>query len=135
MNDALQSFSGRKSALNQHLVRLNLGHSVIRLLLWMKGFEGFVFTFAIGECGFTSLIFSHYSHSICMHDLFQLNKTQYYHIHLIAATSLSLSLGYGDMVFFVFCGHLLWYAMRFERSDKIRLVRPWHTYIFAPLHT
>ena len=112
MKDAcLQSSSRRKSALNQHLVRLNLGHSAIRLLSWMdgcdEGFEGFMFIkFAPGECGSTSLIFNHYSHSTCMHGLFQLNKAQYSQIHLTAVTSLSPSLGHGDMTFSVFCGHL-----------------------------
>ena len=41
-------------------------------------------------------------------------------------------------LFLFFCGHLSWYVMRSGRSDKIRLVRlvrPWHTYIFAsPAH-
>ena len=56
------------SALNQHLVRLNLGHSAIRLLSWMDGFEGFMFIkIAIGECNRKSidfrLIFSLYMHA------------------------------------------------------------------------
>ena len=131
----LQSLSRGNSALNQHLIRLNLGHNAIRLLSWMEGFEGSMFIkFAPGECGSPSLIFSHYSHSTCMHGLPQLNKAQYSHIHLTAATSLSPPLGHEGMAFSVFCGHLSWYDMRSGRSDKIRLarlVRPWHTYIFA----
>ena len=62
--------------------------------------------FAIGECGFISLYFNHYSHFICMHDLFQLNKTQYYYIRLTAAISLSSSLDHKNMAFFAFCEQL-----------------------------
>ena len=79
------------------------------------------------------LIFDYCSHSTCMHGLPQLNKAQYYRIHLTAATSLSPPLGHEDMAFFLFfVGMLSWYAMRSGRSDKIRLVRPWHHTYLAP---
>ena len=76
------------SALNQCLVRLNLGHSVIRLLSWMEGFEGFMFIkIVIGECGFKSidfrLIFSLYMHATAYPSLIRHS--------IVTSTSLSLS--------------------------------------------
>ena len=62
--------------------------------------------FATGKCGFALLIFNHYSHFTCIYNLFQFNKTQYYHIYLIAVISLSPLLDYKNRTFFVFCEQL-----------------------------
>ena len=62
---------------------------------------------AIGECDFASLIFSYYFDFIYTHNLSQLNKTQYYHIHVTVVISLSPSLDHKNMTFFVFCEQLL----------------------------
>ena len=78
-------------------------------------FEFDVSKFAAGECDFASLIFNYYSHFIYMHGLPQLNKKQYYHIHVIAAISLSPSLDYKNMAFFVFCEQLL---RNFEKLSR-----------------
>ena len=51
-------------------------------------FESDFSKFAVGECDSASLISSRYSNSICMSDLSQLNKAQYYHTDV---TSLSPS--------------------------------------------
>ena len=64
-------------------------------------FESDFSKFAVGECGFA--IFNFYAHFTCTHNLPQFNKTQYCHIYLIVVISLSPSLDYKNMAFFVFC--------------------------------
>ena len=70
---------------------------------------------AIGECDFKSINFRLFLTLYACNDLFQLNKTQYYRIHLTDAISLSPSLDYKNMTFFVFCEQL---SENFEKLSK-----------------